>query len=426
MHKRTGKPDIFGSGQMQGSIYERALEFHERHRGKISVESKVDLTTKEELSLAYTPGVAGVSKRIHSHKEDVYRYTGKGNQVAVVSDGSSVLALGDVGPLAALPVMEAKAMLCKVCAGVDAFPLCLDTKDVDEMVTTIRNLAPVFGGIILEDISSPRCFDIEHRLKKMLDIPVFHDDQHATASAVLAGLINALAIVGKTFEEINVVFSGAGASGTATAKILIQEGVRNMIVCDSQGMIHRGRPGLNPYKQELADITNEKNEQGTLANAIRDADVFIGLSVGDIVSQDMVRSMADDAIVFPLANPTPEIDPEQAKQAGARIVGTARSDFPNQINNALCFPGIIRGVLDVRAREVNDAMKLAAAHALATLVSEPKEDMILPTFFDPRVAPSIASAVAQAAMDSGVARVHMDPEAVAEHTRALVRLREER
>ena len=402
------------SGEM-----EKALEFHESHKGKIKIESKIRLESKEELSLAYTPGSAFAANQIRSNNEDVYRYTLKGNMVAIISDGSSVLSLGDIGPLAAIPVIEAKAMLCKVFGGVNAFPICLDTKDTEDIINTIKNMAPVFGGIILEDISAPKCFEIEDRLKKLLDIPVFHDDQHATASVVLAALINSLKITGKKFNEIKVVFSGAGASGIATAKLLMKEGVRDIILCDSRGIIYEGRDGLNPYKEEIAQITNKNNVTGTLADAIKDADVFIGLSAGNIVSQDMVRSMADDSLVFPLANPTSEIRPEKAKQAGALIVGTARSDFPNQINNALCYPGLFRGVLDVRARDINDGMKMAAANAMASLVQEPTEEKIIPGFFDPDVASSIASAVAKAAIESGVARLHIDPEEVAEHTREL-------
>ncbi len=404
---------------MKESVYERSLEFHESNRGKIALKSKVRIKTKDDLSLAYTPGVAEPCRRIHSDKDEVYRYTGKANFVAVVSDGSSVLGLGDLGALAAQPVMEGKAMLFKVFAGVDAFPLCLDTKDTDEIINTVKNIAPVFGGINLEDISAPRCFEIETRLKKLLDIPVFHDDQHGAALVMLAGLINALAVVGKKFNGIKVVISGAGAAGTASAKLLINEGVRDILVCDSTGIIYEGRAGLNPAKEELARITNWNKISGSLADAMKGADVFIGLSVGGIVSGDMVSSMAHDAIVFPLANPAPEIMPEKAKQAGARIVGTGGSDCINQINNALGFPGIFRGALDVRAKDINEQMKLSAANALASLV-EPTEDMIIPSIFDPRVAPSVASAVAQAAIESGVAMLHVSPEEVAEHTKELV------
>ena len=406
---------------MKGSVYEKALRFHESHQGKIEVRSKVMVKTKEDMSLAYTPGVAEPCLRIHANRDDVYRYTSKGNFVAVVSDGTSVLGLGDIGPLAAIPVMEGKAMLFKVFAGVDAFPICLDTRDIDELISTIKNLAPSFGGINLEDIGAPRCFEIEARLKKLLDIPVFHDDQHGTATVVLAGLTNALKVVGKRFDGIKVVISGAGAAATASAKLILDEGVREIIVCDTKGMIYKGRGGLNIYKQELAELTNKKIQTGSLADAMKGADVFIGLSVAGIVSEDMVRSMADNAIVFSLANPIPEIMPEKAKKAGARIIGTGRSDCPNQINNSLGFPGIFRGALDVRASDINEEMKLAASNALSSLVPEPAEDRIIPCIFDPAVAPSVASAVARAAMESKVARLHVDPEKVAEHTKELVR-----
>lgn len=404
---------------MKESVYESSLKFHEQHQGKIALKSKVKIKTKEDLSLAYTPGVAEPCRRIYSNKEEVYRYTSKGNFVAVVSDGSSVLGLGDLGALAAMPVMEGKAILFKILAGVDAFPLGLDTKDIHEIVAAVKNMAPSFGGINLEDIGAPRCFEIEAKLKKLLDIPVFHDDQHGTATVVLAGSINALKVVGKKFNETKVVISGAGAAAAASTKILIKERVKDILICDSKGIIHKGREGLNPYKEELALLTNKSNKKGTLADAMKGADVFIGLSVGGIVSEEMVRSMASNAIVFPLANPVPEIMPDKARKAGARVVGTGRSDCPNQINNALGFPGIFRGALDVRARDINEEMKLAASKALASLI-EPTEDEIIPSIFDQRVAPCVASAVAAAAIESGVARLHVTPEEVAEHTRELV------
>lgn len=405
---------------MEESVYMRSLKYHEAHRGKIGVNCKVSVKTKDDLSLGYTPGVAEPCRRIHQNREDVYRYTAKGNLVAVVSDGSSVLGLGDIGPLAAMPVMEGKAMIFKIFAGVDAFPLCLDTKDTNRIIETVKTISPAFGGINLEDISAPRCFEIETRLKELLDIPVFHDDQHGAALVILAGLTNALTIVGKKFNEIRVAISGAGAAATASARLLLDAGVRDIVVCDSKGIIYPGRNGLNPPKKELAELTNRHLEKGTLADAMKGADVFIGLSVGGIVSREMVGSMSGDAIVFPLANPVPEILPEKAKEAGARIVGTGRSDCPNQINNALGFPGIFRGALDVRAVDINEEMKLAAAKVLSSLV-EPTEEMILPDIFDPRVAPSVASAVAQAALDSGVAKIHMHPDEIAEHTRELIR-----
>ncbi len=405
---------------MNASIFERSLMFHESHKGKIELRSRVAIENRDDLSLAYTPGVAGACLRIQTNKEDIYRYTSKANLVAVVTDGTSVLGLGDLGPHAALPVMEGKAMLFKIFAGVDAFPICLDTKDTDDVINTIKNIAPVFGGINLEDISAPRCFEIELRLRSMLDIPVFHDDQHGAALVILAALINALQVVGKKFEEIKVVINGAGAAATASAKMLHSEGVKKIIMCDSAGIIYKGRAGLNPFKEELADITNPGQMIGGLADAMRGADVFIGLSVGGIVSENMVRSMAEDAIVLPLANPIPEIIPDLAKKAGARIVGSGRSDCPNQINNALGFPGIFRGALDVRARDINSEMKMAAVHTLARLVPEPSEDIIIPSIFNKEVAPSIASEVARAAMESGAARLHIDPDDVAKHTYELV------
>ena len=406
---------------MIGSIYERSLKFHEQNQGKIELRSKVKIKTKDDLCLAYTPGVAEACLRIHENKDDIYRYTSKGNFVAVVSDGTSVLGLGDLGAHAALPVMEGKAMLFKVFAGVDAFPICLDTKDTEEIINSVRFLAPVFGGINLEDIAAPRCFEIETRLKALLDIPVFHDDQHGAALVMLAALINALKVVGKKFHDIKVVISGAGAAATASAKLLLDEGVKDIIMCDSTGIIYQGRYGMNPYKEELARVTNKNRISGNLSDAMKGADVFIGLSVGGIVTQEMVRSMADDAIVLPLANPTPEIMPEKAKKAGAHIVGAGRSDCPNQINNALGFPGVFRGALDVRASDINEEMTRAAANALAFFVPEPSHDCIIPSIFDLRVAPSVASAVARAAMDSGVARLHVDPDEVARHTIELVK-----
>ncbi len=406
---------------MKEEIYERSLRYHEMHQGKIALKSKVRINNKDDLSLAYTPGVAEACLRIQSNRDCVYRYTSKGNFVAVVSDGTSVLGLGDLGGLPAMPVMEGKAMLFKVFAGVDAFPICLDTKDTEEVINIVRNIAPVFGGINLEDIGAPRCFEIESRLKELLDIPVFHDDQHGAALVLLAGLTNALKVVGKKFNDIKVVISGAGAAATASAKLLLDMGVKDIIICDSTGAIYEGRKGLNPWKEELAGLTNRNLMTGNLADAMKSADVYIGLSVGGIVSGEMVKSMDDDAIVLALANPTPEIMPDKAKEAGARIVGTGRSDCHNQINNALGFPGIFRGALDVRARDINKDMELAAADALASLVPEPSEDMVIPSIFNKDVAPAVASAVARAAIDTGVARNPISPEEVAEHTRKLVR-----
>ena len=406
---------------MKGSVYERSLKFHESHQGKIEIRSKVIVKTNEDMSLAYTPGVAEPCLRIQKNREDIYRYTSKGNFVAVVSDGTSVLGLGDIGAHASMPVMEGKALIFKLFAGVDAFPICVDTRDIDELVNTVKCISPSFGGINLEDIGAPRCFEIEERLKKLLDIPVSHDDQHGAATVVLSGLINALKVVGKKFSEIKVAISGAGAAGTATAKLLLDRGAGDVIVTDTAGIIYKGREGMNPYKKELAEHTNKKRISGTLADAMKGADVFVGLSVGGIVSEKMVRSMADDAIVFALANPTPEIMPEKARKAGARIVGTGRSDCLNQINNSLGFPGIFRGALDTWAGDINEEMKLAAADVLASLVQEPTQDLFIPSIFDPDVAPEVAKAVAKAAMDSGVAGRRMDPDEIAKHTRELVR-----
>ncbi|MDO8726481.1 MAG: NADP-dependent malic enzyme [Candidatus Methanoperedens sp.] len=405
---------------MKGSVYERSLKFHESHQGKIEIRSKVSVKTNEDMSLAYTPGVAEPCLRIQKNRGDIYRYTSKGNFVAVVSDGTSVLGLGDIGAHAAMPVMEGKALIFKLFGGVDAFPICVDTRDIDELVNTVKCISPSFGGINLEDIGAPRCFEIEERLKKLLDIPVFHDDQHGAATVALSGLINALKVVGKKFSEIKVVISGAGAAGTATAKLLLDRGAGDVIVTDRAGIIYKGREGMNPYKKELAEHTNKKRISGTLADAMKGADVFIGLSVGGIVSEKMVRSMADDAIVFALANPTPEIMPEKARKAGACIVGTGRSDCLNQINNSLGFPGIFRGALDTWAGDINEEMKLAAANALASLVQEPTQDLFIPSIFNPDVAPEVAKAVAKAAMDSGVAGRRMDPDEIANHTRELV------
>ncbi|MFU8766489.1 MAG: NAD(P)-dependent malic enzyme [Candidatus Methanoperedens sp.] len=402
------------------SVYMRSLRYHERHPGKIKIMNKTRLQTNDDLSLAYTPGVAEPCRRIAKNPDDAYRYTSKGNMVAVISDGTSVLGLGDMGPLAAIPVMEGKAMLFKFFAGVDAFPICLDTKNPEEIITTVKNIAPSFGGIHLEDISAPRCFEIETRLNEMLDIPVFHDDQHGAALVMIAGLANALKVVGKKFSDIKVAISGAGAAATASVNMLIDEGVRDIIVCDSKGIIHKGREGLNPAKVKLAALTNREDVTGTLSDAMKDADVFIGFSVGGIVSQEMVHSMASDAIVFPLANPIPEIMPDKAIQAGARIVGTGRSDLPNQINNVLGFPGVFRGALDVRATEINREMKISAANTISSLI-EPTEDMILPDIFDTIVAPIVASAVARAAIETKVARLIIEPEEVEEHTRKLLR-----
>ena len=372
-----------------------AINRHRASRGKISIASKMKVETMEELSIAYTPGVAAVSMAIHHDPAESFALTNRGNTVAVVSDGSAVLGLGNVGPEAALAVMEGKSILFKGLADIDAFPICLGTQDNAAIIQTVRNLAPSFGGVNLEDIAAPRCFEIEQSLQD-LGIPVFHDDQHGTSIVVLASVINALRVVGKTMDSVKIVFSGAGAGGIASTKLLVDYGAENIILVDSRGIIDPARSDLTSIKREILDITNPVRQSGGLADALRDADIFIGLSVGDTVTQDMVRSMAADAIVLAAANPTPEIWPDDAAAAGARVVGTGRSDFPNQINNSLAFPGVFRGALDARAPRITTEMKLAAAQALAALVPEPTPDHIIPWSLDPAVVPAVAQAVAQA------------------------------
>ncbi|MQL51353.1 NAD-dependent malic enzyme [Desulfofundulus thermobenzoicus] len=403
------------------NLNEEAAEMHRRLHGKITVCTKMPLDDEHDLSLAYTPGVAEPCRRIHEHRELVYEYTARGNLVAIVSDGTAVLGLGDIGPEAALPVMEGKAVLFKQLAGVDAFPICVGSKDVDKIVQTVKMLEPTFGGVNLEDIAAPACFEIERRLKQELSIPVFHDDQHGTAVVTAAGLLNALQVVGKEVAALRVVISGCGAAAMAVADLLLQLGVRDLVLCDSKGTVYSGRPGLNPYKEEMARRTNPRSIRGGLGEAMQGADVFIGLSRPGLVTAEMVESMAPGAVVFALANPVPEIMPEEAKAAGAAVVATGRSDFPNQINNVLAFPGIFRGALDVRATDINGAMKVAAARAIASLVSpaELNAGYIIPKPFDPRVAPAVAAAVAEAAMETGVARLLVDPAEVARHTREL-------
>jgi malate dehydrogenase (oxaloacetate-decarboxylating) len=403
------------------ALNEEAVEMHRKFHGKIEVGRKVSIDNEHDLSLAYTPGVAEPCRQIHAQKDLVYEYTAKGNLVAIVSDGTAVLGLGDIGPEAALPVMEGKALLFKQLAGVDAFPICVGSKDIDKIVETVKMLEPTFGGINLEDIAAPACFEIERRLKKEVSIPVFHDDQHGTAVVTAAGLFNALKVVGKEMSEVRVVINGCGAAGIAVANLLHYLGVRDIVLCDSKGVVYRGRTGLNKYKEEVACRTNPRGIKGRLADALSGADVFIGLSRPGLVTQDMVRSMAPGAVVFALANPVPEIMPDAALEAGAAVVATGRSDFPNQINNVLAFPGIFRGALDVRATDINEAMKVAAARAIAGLVTpgELGPGYIIPRPFDPRVAPAVAAAVAEAAMQTGVARLKVDPEQVARHTREL-------
>jgi malate dehydrogenase (oxaloacetate-decarboxylating) len=389
------------------NYFEESLKLHERHTGKIEVVSKVRVETKEDLSLAYTPGVAEPCRKIYEDKENVYKYTSKGNLVAVVTDGTAVLGLGDIGPEAALPVMEGKAILFKEFANVDAFPICLDTKNVDEIVFVVKMIAPGFGGINLEDISAPRCFEVEEKLKKELDIPVFHDDQHGTAIVVLAGLINALKVVNKRIGDIKVVVNGAGAAGTAIAKLLMAAGVKNLIACDKVGILYRGMDKIDDAKSALAEITNPKNIKGSLSDALAGADLFVGVSAPGILKPEMVKLMNKDSIIFAMANPTPEIMPEEAKKAGARVVGTGRSDFPNQVNNVLVFPGLFRGALDVRAKEINIEMKLAAAYAIADYIDEKdlNEDNVIPSALDKGVAEVVAEAIRIAAKETGTARI---------------------
>jgi malate dehydrogenase (oxaloacetate-decarboxylating) len=396
-----------------------ALKLHRDNMGKIEVASKVQVKDQRGLCLAYTPGVAEPCREIHKDPDKVYEYTSKGNMVAVVTNGTAVLGLGNIGALASLPVMEGKAVLFKAFAGVDAFPICLDTADIDRIVETVALMEPSFGGVNLEDIAAPACFEIERRLKERLSIPVFHDDQHGTAIIVLAALLNALKITGKQLKDLTVVINGAGAAGVAIGKIVLRTGAGDLIMCDSKGIIYSGRAeGMNPAKEEMAGLTNRDNRKGGLADALAGADVFIGVSSANVVSADMIKSMNKDPIVFAMANPVAEIDPDLAKKAGARIVGTGRSDYPNQINNVLAFPGIFRGALDVRATDINEEMKLAAAYALSAVIADEEltEDYIIPKAFDPRVAPAVAQAVARAAIQSGVARVKADPEEIVQRT----------
>ena len=388
-------------------IKEKALLAHEQWRGKLDIRTKCPITNAEELSIAYTPGVAEPCLKIRDDVSLSYKYTGRGNLVAVVTDGTAVLGLGDIGPEAGMPVMEGKCALFKAFGGVDAVPLCIRSKDVDDIVNTVALLAGSFGGINLEDISAPRCFEIERRLKQRCDIPIFHDDQHGTAVITLAGMLNALKVVGKKLEDIRVVTSGAGAAGTAIIRLLISLGLKDVIMCDRQGAIYEGRPGLTAEKADIARLTNREKKQGRLSDVIAGADVFIGVSAPGALTREMVSTMARDAIIFACANPTPEIFPDEAKAGGAKVVATGRSDFPNQVNNVLAFPGIFRGALDVRASDINDRMKIAAAYALAGLVSDEElcPDYVLPAAFDPRVGPAVAKAVAEAARASGVARI---------------------
>lgn len=386
---------------------ELALKMHEENHGKISVISKVKVENRDDLSTAYTPGVAEPCRKIHANEDDVYRYTAKGNLIAVVSDGTAVLGLGDIGPKAAMPVMEGKAILFKTFAGIDAFPICLDTKSVDEIVNTVKCLAPTFGGINLEDISAPRCFEIEARLRKELDIPVFHDDQHGTAIVVAAGLLNAVKLVGKKIEDVKIVINGAGSAGISIAKLLLQFGVGDIVLVDKAGALAKGQGWMNPAQAAIAECTNRDNQTGSLVDVIKGKDIFIGVSGPNVLTAEMVSTMAKEAIVFAMANPIPEIMPEEAKKGGARVVATGRSDYPNQINNVLVFPGIFRGALDVRAGDITERMKIAAAKAIASIIKDDEltEEYIIPGAFDKRVVEVVAKAVAQEARAENIAKL---------------------
>ena len=388
-------------------LREEALKLHKDNKGKIEVVSKVKVENAKDLSIAYTPGVAEPCKEIHANPELIYDYTNKGNMVAVVTDGSAVLGLGNIGARAGMPVMEGKSVLFKSFADVDAFPICIESQDVETVVQTVKQIAPSFGGINLEDIAAPRCFEIEERLKKELDIPVFHDDQHGTAVIVLAGIINGLKVVGKKIEDAAVVVSGAGAAGIAISKLLVSSGIKDVIICNSKGILDKEDEKLDPIRKEMALKTNKTNKKGSLADAMAGADIFIGVSAPNIVTKEMIESMNKNSIAFAMANPVPEVLPEVALAAGIRVMGTGRSDFPNQINNVLAFPGIFRGAFDVRAKEINEEMKLAAAHAIAELVTEEElnEEYIIPKAFDKRVAKAVAKAVSEAAIKTGVNRI---------------------
>ncbi|MBR6014218.1 MAG: NAD-dependent malic enzyme [Selenomonadaceae bacterium] len=406
------------------NVNEEAIALHKKNHGKLETVSKVPLNSAYDLTLAYTPGVAAPCLEINKDFDKIYDYTNRGNLVAVVTNGTAVLGLGDIGAGAGLPVMEGKSILFKGFAGVDAIPICLDTKNVDDIVKTIQLMAPSFGGINLEDIKAPECFDIEHALKESVDIPVFHDDQHGTAIVVGAALINALKVVGKKISEVKIVVNGAGAAGMAITYLIQKMGAENIMLCDSTGAIYEGRgKGMNPYKDQIAAVTNSEHEAGQLVDVIHGADVFIGVSKAGLLTEEMVKMMNKDAIILAMANPVPEIMPDIAKKAGARVVCTGRSDFPNQVNNLLAFPGIFRGALDVRATDINEQMKIAASYAIASLISDEEldEEHVITTPFDKRVAPIVASAVAKAAIESGVARnKNITPEQVAEHTKELL------
>lgn len=404
---------------------EKALKLHSDNTGKISVTSKVSVNNTTDLSLAYTPGVAEACKEIMKEPQDIYKYTSRGNLVAVVTDGTAVLGLGDIGPSAAMPVMEGKSVLFKVFAGVDAFPICLNTTDIDEIVMIVKSMEPTFGGVNLEDIAAPACFEIEQRLKKETNIPIFHDDQHGTAVVVMAGMLNALKVVGKSLNEAKIVINGAGSAAMAIANLLLNINVKDIIMCDSRGIIYQGRKeGMNPYKDRMAQRINRENVRGELSDAVKGADVFIGVSKGGLLKKEMVRTMNDSPVIFAMANPVPEIYPDEAKAAGAIVVGTGRSDFPNQINNVLAFPGIFRGALDVRASDITEDMKLAAAYAIAGLIPREKltPDYIIPDPFDKRVAAEVAANVARVAMETGIAKVEMDLDTIRSRAQGLTKI----
>ncbi|WP_078429236.1 NAD(P)-dependent malic enzyme [Alkalihalobacterium alkalinitrilicum] len=396
------------------NLRERALKLHKESKGKLNITSKVPVTNADDLSLAYSPGVAEPCIEIQKDPKLVFDYTIKGNLVGVISNGTAVLGLGNIGPHAAMPVMEGKAVLFKEFADVDAFPICLDTVDVDKIVETVKLLEPTFGGINLEDIAAPQCFEIEDRLKKECQIPIFHDDQHGTAVVTAAGLINALKLVDKSIDQVRVVINGAGAAGIATTKLLLHLGVKDIVMCDTKGIIYEGRQlGMNPIKEEIALVTNKERVSGNLADAMKNTDVFIGVSSAGAVSPEMVNSMNKDAIIFAMANPVPEIMPEEAKKAGAKVIGTGRSDFANQVNNVLAFPGIFRGALDARAKEINETMMIAAVYAIAEIIlpEELHPDYVIPSPFDLRVASNVAAAVSKAAIETGVAQISLTLEA---------------
>lgn len=405
------------------NLRERALEFHKINKGKIALNCKVSVENREQMTLAYTPGVAEPCLEINKDSDTIYDFTSKGNWIAIVTNGTAVLGLGDIGPGASLPVMEGKAVLFKAFGGIDAFPICLETKDPSEIINTVKLLQSSFGGVNLEDIKAPECFEIEEQLKKVCSIPIFHDDQHGTAVVSLACLFNSLKIVKKNLQDIRVVINGAGAAGIAIAKLLIKLKVNDVILCDTKGAIYSGRQEkMNKYKNEIAMISNKNKEKGSLRQVLKGKDVFIGVSIGNCVDSDMVKSMNEDAIIMAMANPNPEIDPRVAKEAGARVVCTGRSDYPNQVNNVLAFPGIFRGALDVRATDINDEMKIAAATAIAELISpeELREDYVIPAPFDLRIAPKVAEYVSRAAIETKVNRLIISPEKIKENTEKLL------